>query len=682
MDERVATLSPESLLKTLRGYDFLAGFSLALYSCNEGEEAHPASTCQLPAATRDSSIFSAICPDTLDENLRAATAGNRPTIFHCPAGLLYFAIPLGTVAIPHLCLVGCGVREDTLDFHGMEALARTSNIDPIMMLEQLESLPVATKEEVAAVAQKVYSMLSSFPREEPHARFIEKTMERLNAIVGISAEMDRTETAAGAVSLLTETLGILFDIPALAVAVPASGSKSFSLQGTLGIPGGGTDIPADKLTGILPPDAIGRIELAEEEIEELFPTVKAASATCFPLASDGELLGLVTLFDMALPARDLLMVELLAGKVATRLLGFKREEEFSQESTLARNLLDMVGTLAMIEEQKELFNAILEMAAGLVHASCGSLMLLDGKMEAMQIEAAIGMNMQLARSLNVKVGNGIAGKVAESGHPMLVNDIEKDCRVTGVNRPRFKTKSFISIPFKFREHTIGVLNLSDKKEQGIFTEADLDLLTAFVTHAAAMIQRSRSMARAETLERLCVTDPLTELFNRRFLEKRMEEELSRSTRQGFHLTVMLIDLDNFKAYNDLCGHLAGDKALKRTARVLSRSVREMDVVTRYGGEEFCVLLPGTSKKESIFVAERIRRGIENEKFSGEENLPLGRLTTSIGLASFPEDGNTFETLINTADIALYQAKAGGRNRVILAESTKAPLAAQANDQGK
>ena len=104
----------------------------------------------------------------------------------------------------------------------------------------------------------------------------------------------------------------------------------------------------------------------------------------------------------------------------------------------------------------------------------------------------------------------------------------------------------------------------------------------------------------------------------------MEEELNRSVRQGLSLTVMLIDLDHFKLYNDYNGHIAGDKALKKTAKILRSSVRDMDMVTRYGGEEFCIILPGTMKREAIFVAERVRRGIECEPFAGEEELPLGR----------------------------------------------------------
>jgi diguanylate cyclase (GGDEF)-like protein len=158
---------------------------------------------------------------------------------------------------------------------------------------------------------------------------------------------------------------------------------------------------------------------------------------------------------------------------------------------------------------------------------------------------------------------------------------------------------------------------------------------------------------------------MTGLYNHRFLRTRLEEELNRSTRNGLNLSVIFIDLDFFKVYNDISGHLAGDAALKKVAEILKVSVRDMDVVVRYGGEEFCIVLPDTSKKEAVHVAERIRQEIEKERFPNEENLPFGRLTASFGIASFPEDGHTFTTLIHSADLALYKAKAEGRNRVEL-----------------
>jgi diguanylate cyclase (GGDEF)-like protein len=178
-------------------------------------------------------------------------------------------------------------------------------------------------------------------------------------------------------------------------------------------------------------------------------------------------------------------------------------------------------------------------------------------------------------------------------------------------------------------------------------------------------------AQIEQLEKLSMTDPLTGLYNRRFLEARLEEEINRSQRQGKPFSLIIADLDNFKYYNDICGHLAGDKALRKAAASMRRVAREMDVVVRYGGEEFCLILPATGRKESFFVAERLRRTIEAESFPGETNLPLGRLTLSLGIATYPDDGATMNSLLAAADLSLYQAKELGRNRSVSSSGTPA-----------
>jgi diguanylate cyclase (GGDEF)-like protein len=487
---------------------------------------------------------------------------------------------------------------------------------------------------------------------------------RLNAVVGMSAEIDKAETEDAAVALLYDTIGILLDVPRIAIALPAKEEGCFTVHGRYGLPFPKGTGSTERLLRALPGDGNSRAFVLMDDLESFFPGIPAEYATCVPLVAGGKSVGMVAIFDMELQTRDALLMELLAARVAAKIVQLHGRKDHQGESSTCR-LLAMINELPFLEDNERLYDCILDMAAELVQASCGSLMLIDKKRANLHIAAAKRMNMRLAKSLTLKLGSGIAGKVAASGHPLLVNDIEHDARIVGQSRLRFKSKSFISIPIKFREQVLGVLNLSDKENDGVFDEADLEMLSTFGTHASAVIRRSSIMERSEQLEHLSITDPLTELYNRRFLERRMEEELSRSLRQGLQLTVMLIDLDNFKQYNDLCGHIAGDRALQKVARILEKAVRDMDVVTRYGGEEFCLVLPGTAKMESIFVAERIRRGIEKESFAGEEDLPSGRLTASIGISSFPEDGQSTIPLINSADIALYQAKDQGRNRIVI-----------------
>ncbi|AJE03853.1 diguanylate cyclase [Geobacter pickeringii] len=665
----LTTIQPVELLENLKAHPFLAPYHLS-FCCDQDGAGRFKSAFTICGAVEQNPLCSKICRTMVEEAVQRASGSGVPVVFRCHAGLLNFAVPIKNGDLPFSCIIGGGVREKEIDLAHLEVLSAADNLDVVALLGELEQLPTATEQEVTETAHRVQELVPSLLTRNLHSLIFEKTMQRLAAVTGVSAGIDGARTACDVMGLVSETLGILFDIARIAILVPQGGG-SFAVKGLWGLDLDLGSVPAAKAHGIFSRHRTDQTVTIEDDCRALFPAVEADRATCIRFGSGDELLGVLVLFDTTLPPRDEMLVKLFTGRAASRLQQVRSEERHSSESAQAEKLLHMFSTLSRTEGKEELNQRILGMAADLVDASSGSIMFKNDNGETLKIESALGMNMQLAQSMVVQVGTGIAGKVAASGHPLLVNDIEKDKRIGTPNRPRFKTKSFVSIPIRLRDDIIGVLNLSDKKNQGIFTEADLKLLITFADHASIMIERAISIERADILEQLSITDHLTGLYNRRFLKRRMEEELSRSIRQNLGLTVMFVDLDHFKIYNDLCGHLAGDRALKRLARILSESARQMDIVTRYGGEEFCIILPGTSKKESIFVAERIRRAIESEEFPHEENLPQGSLTASIGVSSYPEDGSTDAVLIKAADVALYRAKADGRNRVAIASGAEA-----------
>ena len=156
-----------------------------------------------------------------------------------------------------------------------------------------------------------------------------------------------------------------------------------------------------------------------------------------------------------------------------------------------------------------------------------------------------------------------------------------------------------------------------------------------------------------------ITDGLTGLYNHRYLQERLEEELERARLQNGNVTVLFVDLDEFKAYNDTCGHIHGDEALRSTAHMIERSIRHVDLAGRYGGDEFLIVLVGAPLSEGVRVAQRTR-----EQVAALHRGRLPAVTVSIGVATFPADADSKNELLDKADWALYEAKRSGRNRVV------------------
>ncbi|MCG3115016.1 MAG: GGDEF domain-containing protein [Candidatus Manganitrophus sp. SA1] len=198
------------------------------------------------------------------------------------------------------------------------------------------------------------------------------------------------------------------------------------------------------------------------------------------------------------------------------------------------------------------------------------------------------------------------------------------------------------------------------QEGGEHPKTTKQKLAVTVTEQVAL-----ALSNIRPLRNQAIRDPLTGLFNRRYLEETLEQEISRAERNRQPIGVVMIDIDHFKKYNDTYGHEAGDAVLSELGRFLERNLRGGDTPCRYGGEEFTVLLPGASIENVRLKAERLREEIKqlNVQHRGRS---VGAITLSLGLACFPDHGSTGEALLRAADQALYQAKAAGRDRVMSA----------------
>lgn len=196
-----------------------------------------------------------------------------------------------------------------------------------------------------------------------------------------------------------------------------------------------------------------------------------------------------------------------------------------------------------------------------------------------------------------------------------------------------------------------------------FLGACFVLLVCMLAHGTVQDVKRIAMLEAET-----ITDPLMGIYNRRHLDRRLEEEFDRVRRYGFPLTLLLLDIDHFKKVNDEYGHPAGDLVLKGIGEILKKTVRKVDVPARYGGEEVMVLLPHTGETDAAILAERIRLAVEGHPFAidepGAAAVPL-RCTVSVGVAAMGPGCSGSGKLVEMADTAMYRAKQGGRNRVVV-----------------
>jgi diguanylate cyclase (GGDEF)-like protein len=666
----------EELLAALKNSASLAPYNLTLYRRPGDAGAGPAGFHNCCSRVQDP-VSNELARHFFAQDLDGHFDKGTPTVCRYGGAFFGFVVPFSRSGYD-FCLMGDGVRDQSIDLWQLAALSRREGADIFSLLPHVETLRTATVPEVEEVAREVARELgrvASFchPVEVQSERAAGSHCSdtRLAEVALFLEQVERSRTLTETVAICCEIIGELVGVPGLAIALRQGNGISYAVSGVWGLPDDLGTIAAEAIGRFLSPGKVKQTVRFDASMREALPALQTSQITCFPLESQGQRLGFIALCDTDLTASDLLVLSILAHCVASRMAQILREAEQAQANSLSGRLMSLTHTLLHVDSKEELYQTILEIAADLLNASQGSIMLIDKNGESMHIVFTKGMTLHVAQCLPLRVGKGIAGRVAQTGQALLVNDVEKDSRVAMANRPRFKSKSLLCIPLKLKEKVIGVLNLSDKKDLTPFSEVDMQLLSSFANLASLMIERTLVLEESVRFEQLSVTDSLTGLYNRRFLKSRIEEELNRSIRQGLNLTILFIDLDFFKNYNDVCGHIAGDDALKKTADIIQASLREMDMVARYGGEEFCALLPGTSKAEALIVAERIRSEIENEKFPGEHTSPLGKLTASFGVASYPEDGRTFTALVHASDVALYQAKASGRNRIVAAQSSNA-----------
>ena len=350
-----------------------------------------------------------------------------------------------------------------------------------------------------------------------------------------------------------------------------------------------------------------------------------------------------------------------------------------QARDLLRQLQRTVDELAVLNEIGkaltssldigEVMHLILAKVSELLKPRNWSLLLRDPQTGELYFKAAVGAGSEMLMHLRLQRGEGIAGWVAEHNAPLIVDDVNADPRFAARfdKTSRFHTKSILCVPLTFKGRVLGVIELVNGEGDGSFNSEDLRILSTVAEFSAIAIENAQNFAK---VQELTVLDDHTGLFNSRHLKRTLEQEIVRATRFGHPVSLIFFDLDHFKQVNDTHGHQAGSRVLAEIGRLLLGTLRSTDVPVRYGGDEFVILMPETSKDQAVAAARRIGNEIARQPFLSDKRYGPVKLTASMGVAAFPDDAKDPENLIRRADETMYRVKADGRGGVLAAVSER------------
>jgi diguanylate cyclase (GGDEF)-like protein len=309
----------------------------------------------------------------------------------------------------------------------------------------------------------------------------------------------------------------------------------------------------------------------------------------------------------------------------------------------------------------EVLRLVMGRAQDLLKASRFSLLLVDERTRDLRFEVAAGPGSERVASMHLPMGEGIAGWVAREGQPVLVHDAPSDPRFSPLYDERCGqvSRSLIAVPLVSKGRTLGVIEVICGEGERELTAEDLLTVQTLADHAAIAIENAQAFER---IRELTIVDDHTGLFNARHLLRVLEAEVIRSERYGRPFSLVFVDLDHFKLVNDSHGHQAGSAVLREVGEVLRGGLREADIPTRYGGDEYVILLPEADREQGMAVAERLRVALAGHTFLAERGLSI-RITGSFGVATWPIDGRRADELLGRADAAMYLVKGASRDAV-------------------
>jgi len=324
------------------------------------------------------------------------------------------------------------------------------------------------------------------------------------------------------------------------------------------------------------------------------------------------------------------------------------------------NLVEASNEIYSILNFRQLVNSALLTVIGQVGVQSAFVMMYDQKKRSYSQIYQKGFRAKEIQRIKFKVDSPLVKYFTRHNAPVYIKQLDRQKEFASYIQNLKELGIFIIAPIMYAERVQGILATGEKLYASEFTQTDFELFHVLVNIISISIENS---LHYEAVKNLSLTDEMTNLHNYRSFISRLKEEMNRAKRNKSEISLVILDIDHFKNYNDTLGHQAGDEALREVGKVLKKTVRDEDIVSRYGGEEFCIIFPGITKEGIRNLGERIRIKIEKHKFYKEKVQPTGQLTVSLGGAVFPKDATDMHGLIQKADEALYQAKHLGRNQM-------------------
>jgi diguanylate cyclase (GGDEF)-like protein len=323
---------------------------------------------------------------------------------------------------------------------------------------------------------------------------------------------------------------------------------------------------------------------------------------------------------------------------------------------------DVAKALTSSLDLDTVLQTIMEKTAAYFEPATWSLLMLDETSEEFYYAAIVGKGCESINALTLTTGETLARWVIEQGQPIIISDINRDPRIQQSSNDNFFPDgcSVVCTPVRTGGKMLGIIQLMNV-DMEVYNRNEL-LLQTLADYAAIAIENARAVRR---IQELSITDDCTGLYNARQLFTVLAEEVHRSARFGYEFSLLFLDLDHFKRVNDEHGHLIGSKLLGQVGQSLRENLRLVDAAFRYGGDEFAILLPQTSKQGALHVARRLMAAFHARVWLAGE-APGVALRASVGVATYPADGTTPQALVQRGDEMMYQVKQAGRDNIAVA----------------